>query len=307
MRGRLRISSLIAALFALIPQAGYADVTLGGFTFDDNAFPDAAFFVSGGPPSLSFTSTGDIDQDLLIAADPDATTFIFGIPVVFDLVFIDNRIVNDVGPDLVVFELGANDGALVDIEVEGSLVGALPFLLTPTGETAAGFSLNAVAIDLSEFGIAEGTRVQTIRINNDSSLVPGGVTISSSIAAVGALNSAAPSISISIDIKPESDQNPINLRSNGVVPVAILGSDSFDIADIDVSTLSFGPSGAAPAHRSGGHVTDVNGDGILDLLSHYATQQTGISAGDMGACVTGSLLDGTPIRGCDTLQLVPKR
>jgi len=40
-----------------------------------------------------------------------------------------------------------------------------------------------------------------------------------------------------LDIKPGSCPNPINLRSNGLVPIAILGSDTFDVNDIDLSSF----------------------------------------------------------------------
>ncbi len=110
---------------------------------------------------------------------------------------------------------------------------------------------------------------------------------------------------VEIDIKPGSSTNAINQFSRGIIPVVILGTHSFDAAEVDVTTLAFGPDGAAPAHQQGGHFQDVNDDGLTDLLSHYRTQETGIASGDTEACVTGETLDGIPFEGCDNINTQP--
>lgn len=42
---------------------------------------------------------------------------------------------------------------------------------------------------------------------------------------------------VPIDIKPQSCPNPINVKSRGVLPVAILGTAEFDVTTIDPASI----------------------------------------------------------------------
>ena len=103
-----------------------------------------------------------------------------------------------------------------------------------------------------------------------------------------------------IDIKPGSNHNPINLKSKGVIPVAVLTTDEFDATAVDGSTVRW--AGAGVAHGDG-HLEDVDGDGDTDWLGHFRTQETDIEAGDTEASLTGTA-DGQDIEGTDLITLV---
>ncbi len=110
-------------------------------------------------------------------------------------------------------------------------------------------------------------------------------------------------IEVEIDIKPGSFPNSINPDSKGVIPVAILTTDTFDASIVEPITVGFGPDDALPVHWA---LEDVDGDGDLDFIFHFKVQDTGISEGDTEATLNGFTTGGIDIIGTDSVRTVPK-
>jgi hypothetical protein len=114
-------------------------------------------------------------------------------------------------------------------------------------------------------------------------------------------------IAVDIDIKPGSYPNSFNINGKGVIPVAVLGSEAFDVTDIDTSTLDF--AGLAVRVKGNGapqcSIEDANGDGYDDLVCQFVDDATTWTPGDAVATLTGLLHDGTFFEGTDTINIVP--
>jgi N-acetylneuraminic acid mutarotase len=151
---------------------------------------------------------------------------------------------------------------------------------------------------------------------------------------------------VKIDIKPGDPSNFINLKSNGVVPVAILGSATFDPMTVDPASVTLtaatdngsGEPGGAPVATRGRGIpmtatADVNHDGYPDLILYFRTEDmTALASAEhssalqppgdgetpplqsaghrpalqqMEAVLYGKTYSGTPIRGSDTVRIVP--
>lgn len=115
-------------------------------------------------------------------------------------------------------------------------------------------------------------------------------------------------LEVSIDIKPGSFPNSVNLTSNGVVPVAILSAVSFDATHVDPATVSLSGSGVAVRGRGSrllAGFADVNDDGRLDLVLHVVTENLQPGKFESGyAILTGSTYDRRRIRGRDEISVV---
>ncbi|MEA2001320.1 MAG: hypothetical protein U9N84_05465, partial [Actinomycetota bacterium] len=134
---------------------------------------------------------------------------------------------------------------------------------------------------------------------------------------------------VAVNIHPGSSENPINVRSAGAVPVAVLTTEvgeyglpvAFDATSIDVDTVRFGSvdklqsgSGAPAVHKQG-HLEDsleldeVTYDGDTDLVLHFSTAATVIDPGTAELCVRGTFrYEGSTFQfiGCDQIGLLPR-
>jgi hypothetical protein len=131
------------------------------------------------------------------------------------------------------------------------------------------------------------------------------------------------SVQVALDIKPGSYPNPLNAKSKGVLPVAILGTEDFDVNDINVSSIEL--EGVSPTRYSFEdmgtsfgilenpcHTTTDGADGLMDLSLKFETQNivTALEEFEDGdeivLTVTGELHDGTPIEGNDCVVILAK-
>ena len=127
-------------------------------------------------------------------------------------------------------------------------------------------------------------------------------------------------ILVRVDVKPQSCPNPLNVESEGVLPVAVLGTEDFDVNTIDIASVRL--SGVAAVRSrledaagpvSGGNeceCTTAGPDGYADLTLKFETEEIVETLGDVndGDVVTlaleGVLSDETAIKGGDCVVIV---
>lgn len=114
----------------------------------------------------------------------------------------------------------------------------------------------------------------------------------------------SPVTEITIDIKPGSEPNSINLGSKGMVPVAILTTDDpeFDATTVDPETVKF--ADAVPKRWTS---EDVDEDGDIDLLFHFKIQELNLTESSEDATLTGETFEGDKITGTDSVRIVPAK
>lgn len=133
--------------------------------------------------------------------------------------------------------------------------------------------------------------------NGDYTVIISGVSANSSV------------VHVSIDVKPGSDTYaPLNPKSNGKVPVAILSTSSFDAMSVDPNSLTFGRLGTENSLSKCGTLgEDIDGNNRPDLVCHFYNMETGFVQGDLEGILRGQLRNGTVIEGRGLLKVVPEK
>jgi hypothetical protein len=173
----------------------------------------------------------------------------------------------------------------------------------------AGAELHAGGSFSATGSMGAARAIQTATLLNDGKvLVAGGADSSFNPLASAELYSPAEDgeEAVTIDIKPGSSTNPVNPKSNGTIPVAILSSSTFDAStEVDISTLTFGHTGDEESLSHCG-IQNINADGLMDLMCHFYTQFTGLQAGDTEAYLKFETFDGESYVGSDKVRIVPR-
>ena len=114
-------------------------------------------------------------------------------------------------------------------------------------------------------------------------------------------------INVSIDIKPGDDTNDINTGSKGNIPIAIFGTETFDVTTIlpltvRLNTASVKVKGKAETPQVS--YSDINGDGYQDMIIHVMTEELSLHTGDTVAVLTGNTTNNEVIEGSDSISIV---
>jgi hypothetical protein len=109
---------------------------------------------------------------------------------------------------------------------------------------------------------------------------------------------------VHMDIVPGVDDNTIMIGSPTTIPVGILSSVGFSPASVEGADLTF--AGAHPVQQRGrlGTYSDLNGDGVLDLVLRFCPAEMQLEQGAVRLVLEGTTLAGERVRGSDTALAV---
>ena len=251
--------------------------------------PNDGDVVNIGGQDYAISYTGDTGNDVVLGS-PNAAPVINDQSFTVDENSANTTVVGTAAASAVSFTLGADDVSSADQN--------------------AGFTYN---IDWDGDGNVDETVSGPDGTTVDHAFTAGGTTtvIVTATDKDGGVSDAFPFeinviLPVNVDVKPDNSQNKVNVKSKGVIPVAIYTTADFDATDVDGNSVEL--AGVSANHYA---LEDVNGDGDLDMILHFAVQDLVDSLGldlDSGESesvdivLAGLTTDGTDIFGGDTIN-----
>lgn len=189
-----------------------------------------------------------------------------------------------------------------------NVVGVDPdFTVTPLTQTIVGSWTSANSPVTGSFNIlVEAPSLEGAMTDFEVVLLGNGAALDASVVSLRT-RSAGP-VAVLIDVWPfnSASANTVYLRlPTRKVPVYLLGSSAFDVAQVNAATVRFGKTGTEASLCTVPRMTDYNRDGVPDLMCEFRTGDCGFAAGDVVGILKGQLLDGTDIEGQDSVKIVP--
>jgi hypothetical protein len=106
---------------------------------------------------------------------------------------------------------------------------------------------------------------------------------------------------IDVDVKPGSDENPVNIKSQGSTPIAVLCTPVVNPLQVAGAIITAGAGSVGEKCR----LKDVDEDGCQDVLCHFPTPELGVTCETTDLEVVVTLNDGTTLTGSDTVTPKP--
>jgi hypothetical protein len=281
-------------------QLYYYNGSDGKSEYEVNELGGGFVFIDGEGIVVNFNAVSQ--GDIFLGSESPGATLNFGTKAAANLIHaMPGSYLNLYGGS-VGFLVSVDPGAIVKIYGER-------FILSDGTECYPGTTLSVV-----------GSTVVTAFDADDIQLFRGRISFSPGASVFLSRKAEDLGLEVKIDVKPDSHPSIINLRSNGVLPVAVLSDDSFDATRILPGTVDF--AGAAVTVCGKGkymaHREDVNGDGRSDMLFHFKTNDLKLEAGVIQTTVTltgqlrgptaamsaGKINDGILISGTENVYIL---
>lgn len=210
----------------------------------------------------------------------------------------------------------ADSTVATDIDYFGDIVGFYSLSGTSSGFLDAGGSFYAI-------DVPGAVATEAYGMNDQGDIV--GVYVDTLGEIHGFEASFTGAAHVSVDIRPTSCPNPINIGANGILTVAILGTASFDVTQIDPTSVALQ---GVPALRAAlqdvatpytgafsgaSSCTTAGPDGFTDLVLSFSNHAVAAALGNVTngqvlvLTLTGNLLPqfgGTAIIGQDVVVIV---